>query len=79
MSPETTTSLIALSDDELDCVAGGRDYHGFHLPDVNVNLAVAVNVDVTTQVNIINFIGNVIEAGGDVLVQLGQQAAAGGH
>ena len=72
METQNTTGLIALRDDELDCVAGGHDWKGIHLPDVNVNVNLAVNVNVNTQLNIINFIGNVIDAKGDVLIQLGQ-------
>jgi hypothetical protein len=75
MNTEPTTALIALQDDELDCVAGGHDWHGFHFPDININLAVNVNVDVNTQTNIINFIGNVIDANGPVQIALGQQSA----
>ena len=72
----TSTALIALEDDQLDCVAGGTAlpamdaFKGIHMGDVNIN----IDIDVNTQVNIINFIGNTIKAYGDVLFQFGQQA-----
>jgi hypothetical protein len=72
----TTTALIALEDDQLDCVAGGTGlpaldaWKGIHTGDVNIN----IDIDVNTQLNIINFIGNSIKAYGDVLFQFGQQA-----
>lgn len=72
----TSTALIALEDDQLDCVAGGTAlpamdaFKGIHVGDVNIN----IDIDVNTQVNIINFIGNTIKAYGDVLFQFGQQA-----
>jgi hypothetical protein len=71
-----TTALIALEDDQLDCVAGGTGmpapgaWKGIQMGDVNIN----IDIDVNTQVNIINFIGNMIKANGDVLFQFGQQA-----
>lgn len=71
-----STALIALDDDQLDCVAGGTAlpsldaFKGIHMGDVNIN----IDIDVNTQINIINFIGNMIKANGDVLFQFGQQA-----
>ncbi|HTU61390.1 MAG TPA: hypothetical protein VMF89_23205 [Polyangiales bacterium] len=68
-----TTDLIPLEDDELTCVAGGYDLSGWkpiQIGDININ----IDIDVNTQINIINFIGNVIEAQGDLMIQLGQQA-----
>jgi len=68
------TNLIALEDHLLEPVAGGCAYgaaldalKGLHIGDINID------VDINTQLNIINFIGNVIQAGGDVAIQLGQQ------
>lgn len=69
------TGLIALEDDQLDCVAGGSAlpaldaFKGIQMGDVNIN----IDIDVNTQLNIINFIGNMIKANGDVLFQFGQQ------
>lgn len=69
------TGLIALEDDLLDCVAGGSAlpaldaFKGIQMGDVNIN----IDIDVNTQLNIINFIGNMIKANGDVLFQFGQQ------
>lgn len=62
------TGLIALEEDQLDNVSGGHALFG----DLNIN----IDIDVNTQINIINFIGNVIQAGGDLMLQLGQQAQA---
>ena len=76
MENVTSTALIALEDDQLDCVAGGTAlpaldaFKGIHMGDVNIN----IDIDVNTQLNIINFIGNTIKAYGDVLFQFGQQA-----
>jgi hypothetical protein len=70
------TSLIALDDDQLECVAGGDGmghWPGIQIGDISIN----IDIDANTQVNIINFIGNTIEAYGDVLLQLGQQAQQG--
>jgi hypothetical protein len=76
MENVSSTALIALDDDQLDCVAGGAGlpsldaFKGIHMGDVNIN----IDIDVNTQLNIINFIGNTIKAyGGDVLFQFGQQ------
>jgi hypothetical protein len=71
----TSTALIALEDDQLDCVAGGNGspldaWKGFQMGDVNIN----IDIDVNTQLNIINFIGNSIQANGDVILQFLQQA-----
>jgi hypothetical protein len=68
-----TTDLIPLEDDQLSCVAGGHGLSGWkpiQIGDINID------IDVNTQINIINFIGNFIEAQGDLMIQLGQQAQA---
>ena len=70
-----TTDLIPLEDEQLDCVAGGSaldSWKPIQIGDININ----IDIDVNTQINIINFIGNVIEAQGDLMIQLGQQAQA---
>jgi hypothetical protein len=73
----TATNLIALEDDLLEPVAGGCDYgaaleglKSLHFGNINID------VDINTQVNIINFIGNTILANGPVQIQLGQAAQA---
>ena len=74
MNTAETTALIALEDAQLECVAGGSldGWKPIQIGDLNIN----IDIDVNTQVNIINFIGNIIEAGGDLMLQLGQQAQA---
>lgn len=70
-----TTDLIPLEDEQLSCVAGGHGLDGWkpiQIGDLNIN----IDIDVNTQINIINFIGNIIEAQGDLMIQLGQQAQA---
>lgn len=68
-------SLIALEDEQLDSVAGGcwGPYALDALKGLNIG-PINIDIDVNTQVNIINFIGNVIQAGGDVAINLGQLA-----
>ena len=73
----TVTNLIALEDELLEPVAGGCGY-GEALAALkglqfgNINIA----IDVNTQVNIINFIGNTVLANGPVQFQLGQAQQA---
>jgi len=73
----TATNLIALEDDLLEPVAGGCAYgaaldalKGLHIGNINID------IDVNTQVNIINFIGNTVLANGPVQFQFGQAQQA---
>jgi len=73
----TATNLIALEDDLLEPVAGGCSY-GAAL-DALKGLQfgnISIDIDINTQVNIINFIGNTILANGPVQLQFGQAQVA---
>ena len=73
-SVHSATNLVALEDEQLDGVAGGcaglEALRGLTIGAINID------IDVNTQVNIINFIGNVIKANGPVSIDLGQLAQA---
>jgi hypothetical protein len=76
-SVHNSASLIALEDEHLAGVAGGCAYGSAleALKGISIG-AINIDIDVNTQVNIINFIGNVIKANGDVAIDLGQVAQA---
>ena len=73
-SSNEATTLISLDDAELDAVAGGCGHRGRHhgRPDWMRRLGGGKFGDIDIDINIVNVVGNVVEAGGNLTIAITQ-------